>query len=54
MEGAQGVKICGKDLEKAIAGLPLLVPRRADEIPILMVILNYFHYISNLLKEIIG
>jgi translation initiation factor 5B len=36
VEGAQGVKICGKDLEKAIAGLPLLVPRRSDEIQVLM------------------
>lgn len=36
VEGAQGVKICAKELEKAIAGLPILVPHRADEIPILM------------------
>ncbi|XP_071036150.1 eukaryotic translation initiation factor 5B-like [Parasteatoda tepidariorum] len=36
VEGAQGVKICAKDLEKAIAGLPILVPKRADETKILM------------------
>lgn len=36
VEGSQGVKIAGKDLEKAIAGLPLLVPHRADETKILM------------------
>ncbi|MBN3318460.1 IF2P factor, partial [Atractosteus spatula] len=32
---AQGVKILGKDLEKALAGLPLLVAHREDEIPVL-------------------
>ncbi|XP_061897351.1 eukaryotic translation initiation factor 5B [Entelurus aequoreus] len=32
---AQGVKILGKDLEKALAGLPLLVAHRDDEIPVL-------------------
>lgn len=36
IEGAQGVKICGKDLDKAIAGLPILVPKRPDETKILM------------------
>ncbi|CAL1295842.1 unnamed protein product [Larinioides sclopetarius] len=36
VEGAQGVKICGKDLDKAIAGLPLLVPKRPDETKVLM------------------
>ncbi|GIX83379.1 eukaryotic translation initiation factor 5B [Caerostris darwini] len=36
IEGAQGVKICGKDFDKAIAGLPLLVPKRPDETKILM------------------
>ncbi|XP_075446594.1 eukaryotic translation initiation factor 5B isoform X2 [Ascaphus truei] len=32
---AQGVKILGKDLEKALAGLPLLVAHKEDEIPVL-------------------
>ncbi|KAM7365823.1 hypothetical protein PAMP_016725 [Pampus punctatissimus] len=32
---AQGVKILGKDLEKALAGLPLLVAHRDDEVPVL-------------------
>lgn len=34
---AQGVKILGKDLEKTLAGLPLLVAHKDDEIPILRV-----------------
>lgn len=32
---AQGVKICGKDLEKTIAGTPVLVARKPDEIDVL-------------------
>ncbi|XP_039998225.1 eukaryotic translation initiation factor 5B [Xiphias gladius] len=32
---SQGVKILGKDLEKTLAGLPLLVAHRDDEIPVL-------------------
>uniref|UniRef100_A0AAQ6IC64 Eukaryotic translation initiation factor 5B n=1 Tax=Anabas testudineus TaxID=64144 RepID=A0AAQ6IC64_ANATE len=32
---SQGVKILGKDLEKTLAGLPLLVAHREDEIPVL-------------------
>lgn len=32
---SQGVKILGKDLEKALAGLPLLVAHKEDEIPVL-------------------
>lgn len=32
---SQGVKILGKDLEKALAGLPLLVAHSDDEIPVL-------------------
>uniref|UniRef100_A0A8C5FBP9 Eukaryotic translation initiation factor 5B n=1 Tax=Gadus morhua TaxID=8049 RepID=A0A8C5FBP9_GADMO len=32
---AQGVKILGKDLEKTLAGLPLLVAHSEDEIPVL-------------------
>lgn len=34
---SQGVKILGKDLEKTLAGLPLLVAHREDEIPVLRV-----------------
>lgn len=34
---SQGVKILGKDLEKALAGLPLLVAHKDDEVPILRV-----------------
>ena len=34
---AQGVKILGKDLEKTLAGLPLLVAHSEDEIPVLRV-----------------
>ncbi|KAM9767062.1 eukaryotic translation initiation factor 5B isoform 2-T2 [Menidia menidia] len=32
---AQGVKILGKDLEKTLAGLPLLVAHSEDEVPVL-------------------
>ncbi|CAL8306743.1 unnamed protein product [Merluccius merluccius] len=32
---SQGVKILGKDLEKTLAGLPLLVAHQDDEIPVL-------------------
>ncbi|XP_071335761.1 eukaryotic translation initiation factor 5B isoform X2 [Trachinotus anak] len=32
---SQGVKILGKDLEKTLAGLPLLVAERDDEVPVL-------------------
>ncbi|KAM8976026.1 eukaryotic translation initiation factor 5B isoform 2-T2 [Pelodytes ibericus] len=35
VDAAQGVKILGKDLEKALAGLPLLVAHKEDEIPVL-------------------
>lgn len=34
---SQGVKILGKDLEKALAGLPLLVAHKEDEVPVLRV-----------------
>lgn len=37
MATSQGVKILGKDLEKALAGLPLLVAHKEDEIPVLKV-----------------
>ncbi|XP_007253175.2 eukaryotic translation initiation factor 5B [Astyanax mexicanus] len=32
---SQGVKILGKDLEKTLAGLPLLVAHKEDEVPVL-------------------
>ncbi|EDO38964.1 predicted protein [Nematostella vectensis] len=32
IKGAQGVKIAAKDLEKALAGIPLLVAQREDEV----------------------
>ncbi|MCJ8747986.1 hypothetical protein PDJAM_G00159690 [Pangasius djambal] len=35
VDTSQGVKILGKDLEKALAGLPLLVAHKEDEIPVL-------------------
>lgn len=35
ISGAQGVKILAKNLEKAIAGLPLFVADREDELEIL-------------------
>ncbi|MXQ90151.1 hypothetical protein E5288_WYG017424 [Bos mutus] len=35
VEAAQGVKILGKDLEKTLAGLPLLVAYKEDEVPVL-------------------
>lgn len=37
VEAAQGVKIAGKDLDKAIAGLQLLVAHQPDEVSILKV-----------------
>ncbi|XP_053311131.1 eukaryotic translation initiation factor 5B isoform X2 [Spea bombifrons] len=35
VEAAQGVKVLGKDLEKTLAGLPVLVAYKDDEIPVL-------------------
>lgn len=32
MKGAQGIKILAKELDKALAGLPLLVADREDEV----------------------
>lgn len=34
---SQGVKITGKDLEKALAGMPVLVARKPDEVDVLKV-----------------
>ena len=39
---SQGVKICGKDLEKAMAGTPVLVAKKDDEIDVLKVIINVY------------
>jgi translation initiation factor 5B len=36
IQAAQGIKIAGKDLEKAIAGLNLLVAQKPDEVDILL------------------
>lgn len=43
---AQGVKILGKDLEKTLAGLPLLVAHKEDEIPVLRVTIFLYKPIS--------
>lgn len=32
VEGAQGLKITGKDLDKTVAGLPLLVANHANKV----------------------
>jgi len=34
---AQGVKVTGKDLEKALAGFPVFVAEKPDEVDILKV-----------------
>ena len=34
---SQGVKVCGKDLEKSLAGTPVFVARKNDEIEVLKV-----------------
>ena len=34
---SQGVKICGKDLEKTLAGTPVLIAKKDDEIEVLKV-----------------
>jgi hypothetical protein len=31
------VKVCAKDLEKALAGTPIFVAKKSDEIPVLKV-----------------
>ena len=36
---AQGVKVCGKDLEKGLAGTQVLVAQHPDEVEILKVTL---------------
>lgn len=40
--GAQGLKILAKDLEKALAGLPVLVAEHPDEVEILKVCPIFF------------
>lgn len=37
LAGAQGVKITGKDMEKALAGTPVLVAKYGDEVEVLKV-----------------
>ncbi|CAD5220225.1 unnamed protein product [Bursaphelenchus xylophilus] len=36
IKGAQGVKVLAKNLEKALPGLPIYVPQRADEVDVYM------------------
>lgn len=51
VEGAQGVKISGKDLEKAVAGLPLLIASNHTKIDSLKdEINNLFHDAMNSIK----
>jgi translation initiation factor 5B len=35
ISGAQGVKVLAKNLERAVAGLPLFVAHREDELEVL-------------------
>ena len=42
ISGAQGVKILAKNLEKAIAGLPLFVADREDELEDLKFVCSLF------------
>jgi translation initiation factor 5B len=35
LKGAEGIKVCAKGLEKALAGLPLFVAHREDEVDVL-------------------
>ncbi|XP_052793842.1 eukaryotic translation initiation factor 5B-like [Mya arenaria] len=48
IQAAQGVKIIGKDLEKALAGLPLYVAHDEDEVE------YYKHEIATALKEVLN
>lgn len=45
MSTSQGVKILGKDLEKTLAGLPLLVALKEDEVPVLRVTHTPTHFV---------
>lgn len=47
MSTSQGVKILGKDLEKALAGLPLLVAHKDDEVPVLRVTHTHTNPVSS-------
>ena len=38
---AQGVKLCGKDLERTLAGTQVLVAQQPDEIEVLKVMVFY-------------
>lgn len=42
---AQGVKITGKDLEKALAGFPVFVAEKPDEVEVLKVRKCILHYL---------
>lgn len=44
---AQGVKILGKDLEKTLAGLPLLVAHKEDEVQVLRVTTHLYKLITS-------
>ena len=40
LKGAQGIKILAKDLDQALAGMPLLIAQQPDEVEVLKVRLN--------------
>ena len=44
VRAAQGVKIIGKDLEKALAGLPMYVAHDDDEVEYYKVGFKYWHF----------
>ena len=44
---SQGVKICGKDLEKTLAGTPIFIAKKPDEIDVLKVFLMYGFCVNN-------
>lgn len=46
---AQGVKITGKDLEKALAGFPIFVAEKPDEVEVLKVKKTILILVLNLL-----
>ena len=50
MEAAQGAKLCGKDLDKVLAGSPLYVAHQPDEIEVLKEDVEEF--VSSSLKAI--
>jgi len=51
---AQGVKVTGKDLEKALAGFPVFVAEKPDEVDILKVMHHkkiFMHYWCALIRK---